>query len=142
MLFLAKGQFLNIRYFKMKKDLSSRQDVSTLVHRFYTKVRENDDIGFFFNDKIKNWDEHLEKLTDFWTSNLFFKRLYKGNPKAAHIEVDEHFDHQIEQAHFGIWLNLWYETIDELFEGEYAQRAKNNARKMATHLYLKIYEAR
>ncbi len=44
--------------------------------------------------------------------------------------------------HFGEWINLWLETIDEHFAGELANRAKNNARKMASHLYLNIFEAR
>ena len=48
----------------------------------------------------------------------------------------------ISQEHFGQWMNLWYRTIDELFEGEYANMAKNRARKMSTFLYLKIFEAR
>ncbi|MBF7092954.1 hypothetical protein IUY40_15580 [Flavobacterium sp. ALJ2] len=31
----------------------------------YTKVTS------VFNDMIKDWDEHLEKLIDFWEANLF-----------------------------------------------------------------------
>ncbi len=44
--------------------------------------------------------------------------------------------------HFGIWLNLWYQTINELFEGDFAENAKRRARKMGTFIYLKIFEAR
>ena len=51
-------------------------------------------------------------------------------------------DNKITEYHFGIWLNLWFQTIDELFEGEMAQRLKNNARKMSTHLFLRIYQGR
>ena len=45
-------------------------------------------------------------------------------------------------THFGLWLNLCFMTIDELFEGDYAENAKRRARKMGTFLYLKIFEAR
>tara|TARA_R100000935_G_C2781962_1_gene142091 strand:- start:533 stop:679 length:147 start_codon:yes stop_codon:yes gene_type:complete len=31
-----------------------------------------------------------------------------------------------------IWLNLWVQTINENFEGELEEFAKNNACKMAT----------
>lgn len=126
----------------MKTDLTTREDVSKLVHRFYRKVRKNEEIGHFFNEIIKDWDEHLEKLTDFWETNLFFKRNYKGNPKVAHQRVDQHFNGSIEQKHFGVWLNLWFETLDENFEGELATRAKNNARNMASHLFMQIYISR
>ncbi|MGY5848069.1 group III truncated hemoglobin [Salegentibacter sp. HM20] len=126
----------------MKEELKTREDVFKLVSRFYTKVRAEPVLGPIFNESITDWDEHLEKLTDFWESNLFFKASYRGNPKLAHIKVDQENDHNIEAGHFGRWMNLWFETIDENFQGELANRAKNNARKMGSHLYLKIFEAR
>ncbi|MFN2261121.1 MAG: group III truncated hemoglobin [Psychroflexus sp.] len=123
-------------------DIKSREDVKILVENFYQKVRKNEEIGYFFNESISDWDAHLEKLTDFWESNLFFKSTYTGNPKLAHIKVDHAFDKKISNYHFGIWMNLWFETIDELYCGEMADRAKNNARKMSVHLFLGIYKAR
>lgn len=126
----------------MKNDIKTREDVFLLVSEFYKKVRANPEIGPFFNEIIQAWDEHLEKLTSFWESNLFFKATYKGNPQTAHIRVDKENNQQVNAEHFGVWLNLWFATIDELFEGELANRAKNNARKMSSHLYLKIFQAR
>jgi hemoglobin len=126
----------------MSGDIKTREDVFLLVSGFYKKVRQNSEIGHFFNEVIQDWDAHLDKLTDFWESNLFFKALYKGNPQKVHVKVDQENRQEISSYHFGIWLNLWFETIDELFEGELANRAKNNARKMSSHLYLKILEAR
>lgn len=126
----------------MKNDIKTREDVFRLVSGFYKKVRQNPEIGHFFNNSITDWDEHLEKLTDFWESNLFFKAKYTGNPQTAHVKVDRENDNRIGAEHFGVWLNLWFETLDELFEGEVANRAKNNARKMSSHLYLKIFKER
>lgn len=123
----------------MKEDLKKRADVNKLVVSFYSKVRKNDEIGYFFNNTIKDWDAHLEKLTDFWESNLFFTGSFLGNPAMAHAKVDMKHNNSITEYHFGIWLNLWFQTINELFEGEMAQRLKNNARKMSTHLFLRIY---
>lgn len=125
----------------MKNDLKDREDVYLLVSRFYEKVRVNEEIGGFFNN-IKNWEEHLEKITDFWESNLFFVSKYSGNPQKSHIEVDAKNKHQLNEKHFGAWLNLWLETINENFQGERAERAKFSARKMASHLHLKIFQAR
>ena len=56
--------------------------------------------------------------------------------------MDKAHNNTITELHFGLWLNLWFQTIDELFEGEYAENAKSRARKMSTFLYLKIFEAR
>ena len=127
-----------------KKDIKTREDVFLLVSSFYKKVRKDAVLGPFFNDVIKDWDEHLDKLTTFWESSLFMTRKlekrYKGNPLEAHVKVDKENDNSISELHFGLWLNLWFQTIDELFEGDYAENAKRRARKMGTFLYLKIFQ--
>jgi len=130
----------------MKKDIETREDVFLLVSSFYKKVRKDSVLGPFFNDVIKDWDAHLERLTTFWESSLFMTRKlekkYLGNPLEAHVKVDNENKNSITELHFGLWLNLWFQTINELFEGENAENAKRRARKMGTFLYLKIFEAR
>ena len=126
----------------MKQDIQNRGDVFTLVSTFYARVRENEEIGPFFNKTIKDWPEHLEKLTDFWESNLFMVSKFRGNPMRAHKEVDRQFNNSIEQKHFGEWLNMWFATIDELYEGERANIAKNRARNMAGNLFMNVYQSR
>ncbi|GAL62599.1 group III truncated hemoglobin [Algibacter lectus] len=126
----------------MKKDLETRDDVYLLVSSFYVKVRKDELLAPFFNDVIKDWDAHLERLTTFWEASLFLKTKYTGNPLETHIKVDADNKNTITEQHFGLWLNLWLETIDELFEGDFAQNAKFKARKMGSFLYLKIFEAR
>ncbi|UGU14655.1 group III truncated hemoglobin [Sinomicrobium kalidii] len=124
------------------RDIQNREDIFKLVSSFYKEVRQHREIGPFFNETITDWDGHLEKLTDFWESNLFHRGKYKGNPREAHIGVDKKFDHTVDIKHFGEWLTLWFTTIDGLFAGELAERAKNNARKMSTHLFMEIYKHR
>lgn len=124
------------------KAIENRADVSYLVRAFYAKVRKDELLGPIFNGIISDWEEHLEKLTDFWENNLFFVAKYRGNPRTAHISVDKKMDNTVESRHFGEWLNLWYQTIDENFEGHLAERAKTNARKMSTHLFLNIFQDR
>lgn len=125
-----------------KSDIKTRDDIYRLVSQFYTKVRKDEVLGPFFNETIKDWDAHLEHLTTFWESSLFLKTRFYGNPLEAHIKIDAEHNHSITELHFGLWLNLWHQTIDELFEGDYAENAKRRARKMGTFLYLKIFEAR
>jgi len=116
--------------------------VNLLVVSFYAKIREHQILGPIFNSIIKDWDSHLELLTDFWESQLLLKRKYIGNPIAVHQEVDKKMNHSITPEHFGLWLNEWFATIDELFEGEVAWIAKNRAQKMSTMLYMNIYQHR
>ena len=48
------------------------------------------------------------------------------------------------EMHFGTWINLWVQTIDDLFDpnDERAQIAKNRARHMGTFLHLNIFNSR
>ncbi len=125
-----------------KKELKNRDDVRLLVDTFYGKVRKDKVLGPIFNTIITDWESHLTLLTDFWETQLFLKRKYYGNPVTAHQEVDDKMDHTITSEHFGLWLNLWFATIDELFDGDTAWIAKNRAQKMSTMLFMQIYQHR
>ncbi|WP_318527366.1 group III truncated hemoglobin [Rasiella rasia] len=125
-----------------RKDITTREDVYLLVSTFYGKVQNNELLGPIFNRAITDWDTHFEHLTDFWETNLFFKRKFKGNPIQKHVEVDTAEGHSINELHFGVWLNMWFETVDDLFVGELAQIAKNRARNMGTFIHLQIFNAR
>jgi len=126
------------------KQIDDREDIAVLVNSFYSKIKTDELLGPIFNSHIPedNWKIHLDKLTDFWETNLFGIVKFKGNPTQKHINVDKNLNYKIEQNHFGKWLQLWFETIDELFEGEYADKAKNSARKMATGQFLAIWQQR
>ena len=50
----------------MKKQINSREEVSFLVRTFYAKVRQHEELGPIFNTIVHDWEEHLERLTDFW----------------------------------------------------------------------------
>lgn len=126
------------------KEIETRDDISLLVHTFYDNIRKDELLGPIFNGQIPedHWPAHLEKLTDFWQTNLFGVAMFKGNPTQAHINTDKKMNHSITQNHFGHWLQLWFSTIDSLFEGTLANKAKNAARNMATAQFLRIFESR
>ncbi len=125
-------------------EIQNREDVYILVTTFYAAIRKDELLGPIFNSHIseKQWPMHLEKLTDFWMTALFGIAGFKGNPGQAHRDVDKNLNYNVDQIHFGTWLQLWFNTIDELYEGPIAQRAKDAARKMATSQYLTIWKHR
>jgi len=125
-----------------KTKIENRTHVQLLVETFYSKIRVHEILGPIFNGIITDWDSHLELLTDFWETQLFLKRKYHGNPVTVHQEVDEKMNYSITSEHFGLWLNEWFATIDELFEGETAWIAKNRAQKMSTMLFMEMYRNR
>lgn len=109
-----------------KKDIKTREDIFLLVSSFYVKVRKDAVLGPLFNDVIKDWDAHLENLTTFWEASLFLKTKYSGNPLEAHVKVDQENSNSISELHFGLWLNLWFETINELLKA-ITQKTRNTA---------------
>jgi hemoglobin len=125
-----------------KEDIKNRADIKLLVDTFYAKIRAHEVLGPIFNGIISDWESHLVLLTNFWETQLFLKRKYYGNPVTVHQEVDDKMNHSITSEHFGLWLNCWFATIDELFEGDTAWVAKNRAQKMSTMLFMQMYQHR
>lgn len=122
------------------KQIQDRSDINLLVNSFYIKIRTNELLDPIFNKHIfeNEWILHTEKLTDFWETNLFGKPVFKGNPTQKHIQVDYNLNHTINQDHFAVWLKIWFETIDELFVGEIAEKAKEASKRMASNQFLAI----
>lgn len=117
----------------MLKEIENREDISLLVNTFYGAIRKDELLGPIFNSHIKNeqWPPHLEKLTDFWVTALLGVACFKGNPTMAHRNVDLNLKHTIAPLHFETWVNLWHKTIDLLFVGALANRAKMASENMA-----------
>ena len=68
--------------------------IAELVARFYGRVREDALLGPVFA-VVQNWDEHLAKLGDFWSSVVLMSGSYHGSPMRAHLPlslVGDHFD--------------------------------------------------
>lgn len=125
-------------------DIQNRQDVEQLVHTFYGKVRQHETLGPIFNGIIEDWPLHLTHLSDFWEMILLQTGPGAGkfNPVRVHREVDEKLDYSVSQVHFGNWLELWFQTLGENFEGKAAEHAKDHARNMASILFFRIYDNR
>jgi hemoglobin len=82
--------------------------IEGLVHAFYGKVRRDPAIGPIFNRVVDDWDHHLAKLCDFWSSVMLMTGRFKGAPMAVHTRLDG-----IRPTHFARWLHLFRETAAE-----------------------------
>ena len=79
--------------------------ICELVHAFYGRVRQDPELGPVFERAIDDWDEHLAKLCDFWSSVILMTGRFSGSPMAAHARRDD-----IAPEHFARWLELFAET--------------------------------
>jgi hemoglobin len=123
------------------RTIESRDEVRELVHKFYGRIRQDELLGPIFNGHISEakWPLHLEMLTDFWESNLFGVRKFTGRPLQKHLQVDRNMHYTISQEHFGRWLQLWFSTIDSLFEGDRAGMAKELARRIGHAQFMMMW---
>ena len=120
-----------------KPDIRSRNEVIILVNKFYEKVRVDKTIGYIFEDIFKvNWATHMEVMYNFWESVLFYTANYTGNPMIVHRQINNVVS--LTPEHFKRWLQLFHTTVDENFEGEKAELAKQRATSIATVMQLKI----
>ena len=114
-------------------DIATLDDVRMLVNSFYQKVRSDSLIGPVFNEVITDqWPVHLEKMYRFWETLLLGNKTYFGAPFPPHAQLPA------DKEHFDTWLRLWYETVDESFQGPVADEAKWRADKMAILFLSKI----
>lgn len=102
-----------------KLELQSRGNVELLVTTFYDRVLKDDLIAPFF--KHLNFEAHLPKMIHFWTFVLLDEPGYTSDVTKAHMHM------RLKKEHFDRWIALFNETVDDLFEGENAKKAKERA---------------
>lgn len=115
--------------------------VATLVHAFYARVRADAEIGPIFDRVIgDNWDAHLARMCDFWSSVMLMTGRYKGNPMLAHMRLK-----MVRPQHFERWLLLFQQTAWAVcpreIAGLFIGRAENIARSLQMGMFFRPGEA-
>ncbi len=111
--------------------------IHEVVHAFYAQVRTDPALGPIFNRVVADWDEHLERLCDFWSSVLLMTGRFKGQPMAAHARIPG-----IEPGHFVRWLDLFARTAQAHCPPEAAALFAAKAEMIAQSLQLGIAASR
>lgn len=117
------------------RDIETKEDIVILVDSFYKRVQENTLLAPVFSASIKdNWEEHHDKLYRFWQTVLFKEKTYSGRPHKKHERMI------VSRQHFDTWLEIWKQTVDELFAGTTADRAKFRGETMADSFFERLQE--
>lgn len=108
--------------------------IRDLVHRFYAEVRIDPLLGPIFDRAIGGaWDEHLNKLWDFWSSVLLMTGRFKGTPMAVHVGILD-----IGAPHFQRWLDIFERVALEVCPPNAAALFVGKSRMIAQSLQLGI----
>ena len=123
----------------LKKDIENRADIELMVNTFYEKVLADKLLGYIFQDVAKvNWSTHIPTLYNFWENVILFTGSYEGNPVNLHKHL--HSIEPLNKTHFDRWNKLFILTVNQLFEGEKAELAKERALSISGIIRSKVLQ--
>ncbi len=111
-------------------DLCTEDEIRTLVHRFYGRIQNDPLLSPIFTERITEWDVHLNKMVDFWSSALRGTARFRGTPMPKHVAIPG-----LSSALFRRWLALFNETTQTLGNAPLQRRADELAERVAESLW-------
>jgi len=106
--------------------------IEKLVRGFYARVREDELIGPVFEAKISDWEPHLQRMCQFWSSVALRTGVYHGQPMQKHLPLP------VEARHFDRWLELFRASARELCPPAAAEHFIAHAQLIAQSLEMGI----
>jgi len=106
--------------------------IDRLVRSFYERVRADELLAPIFQERIEDWEPHLQRMCDFWSSVALWSGRYHGQPMQKHLGLPVDF------RHFDRWLELFEHTAKALCPPAAAAHFIERARRIAQSLELGI----
>jgi len=112
------------------KALCTEAQIREMVRTFYAEIRRDEVLGPIFNHHIDDWEEHLLKLEDFWSSILLRTARFSGTPMPKHVALPD-----LDAAMFQRWLTLFRKTNSVLENQAMVAQANSAAERIAQSLW-------
>jgi hemoglobin len=106
--------------------------IETLVRAFYARVRQDPLLAPIFEQRISDWEPHLDNMFAFWSLLTLQTGRYHGEPMAKHMPLG------VDAHHFDRWLALFEETARDICPPAAAERFIERARRVAESLELGV----
>lgn len=118
-------------------DLAGRTDVEALLRRFYSRALIDELLREPFAElRASGLDAHLPIMCDFWETVLFGAGRYRGSALTAHRNIHERTP--LRDHHFIRWLTIWNDTVDAMYQGPAAERAKVQGARIAWAMHRRL----
>lgn len=114
----------------MKHDIRDKNDIELMMRTFYASLLTNESISPVFVNT--DFEAHMPHMIAFWSFVLLDEEGYKTNVFDKHVHLP------IKEEHFEIWYSHFEKTVNELFEGEKAELAKQRAQTIAFTFKMKM----
>jgi len=106
--------------------------IERLVRTFYGAIRNDDLVGPVFSERISDWEPHMQRMCEFWSSVALMSGRYHGRPMQKHVPLP------VDSVHFDRWLQLFERTALEVCPPVAATHFIERARLIAQSLELGI----
>lgn len=106
--------------------------IEHLVRTFYDRARRDPLIGPVFERHVSDWQAHIGRMCDFWSSVTLMSGRYHGQPLAAHLPLP------IDTPHFERWLGLFAQAARDVCPPAAAALFVERAHRIADSLELGI----
>jgi hemoglobin len=99
--------------------------IRDVVVEFYRRARQDGRLGPVFERHVEEWDDHLARMTDFWSAALLRTGRYSGRPVERHRVISG-----LSHGHFDRWVELFQATVRDLCPARQAEAFLVRARRM------------
>lgn len=110
--------------------------IDRLVRSFYGRVRDDALLAPIFAARIADWEPHLRRMVDFWSSVALMTGAYHGQPMQRHLSLPA------DGRHFDRWLDLFEATARDTCPPPAANHFIERARRIAESLELGMAASR
>lgn len=110
--------------------------IERLVRTFYGAVRTDELIGPVFAERITDWEPHIQRMCEFWSSVALMSGRYHGQPMVKHMPLP------VDGRHFDRWLELFERTARKVCPPAAAEHFIERAQRIAQSLEMGIAAGR
>jgi len=114
--------------------MTDEEEIERLVRAFYARIRADEVLGPIFDRAIHDWEPHLVRMCEFWSSVMLTSGRYKGQPMLAHMKLKD-----VRPPHFDRWLALFRETANETCGPAVADAFMERAGRIAESLQMGMF---
>ncbi|MDZ7877515.1 MAG: group III truncated hemoglobin [Saprospiraceae bacterium] len=114
----------------MTKDIENPADIERLVRTFYGRLLADPFMSPFFEGV--DFEAHFPRMAAFWSFILLDTEGFTGNVFDAHRRLN------VDERHFERWIATFHKTVDDLFMGKKAEKAKQQAEVIGYNFQSKL----